>query len=369
MAGRPPTTKEAWIAFAAAERPDPPPRLTLRRYRDLSPSDRDAFDAERCRFHGSLGPYMVAQARRINADTEELLQANLHLPADRARPSGALDGDPFLGKTTLLRAIGRHYERARRAAAGMYTDEGHEYLPVCHVALPKDSSIAGLNGKLATFMHLPERRKESQASLTRRIVDAMWKCETELVLIDDIHFAAGSRGRRAEDLNDHIKDLMNELAATFLVAGVALEEIRFFGEGKTPSKQRQAQIGGRFRHFAVQPLDIGTDEGLADWRALLSAVGRDLQLLGGRTRLDSKEMGLYLFGRSGGSIGHLMELIRIGAERAIKEERDPQAEPRGLTIDLLEQIQIGYSAECRRPKARRRSRGRPRARPPMAVAA
>lgn len=270
------------------------------------------------------------------------------------RPGAAIDGEPNLGKTTLLRLIGRRYQRQLRARYGLETEQGHEYVPVCYVTLPRESTIKGINEKIAAFYNLPLPQKQSVSRLTQRIIEVMWLCGTSLVLIDDLHYV-NPRDLHGKALNDHLKHLMNEVAATFLFAGVGLEHAGIFREGRSQADARFSQMAERLRRFRVEHLDPATREGLADWRALLAAIQHDLRLLG-PYRLTTNAMADYLYARSQGSIGKLIDLIRLGCELSIGHDSTTRARPAGLSREVLDQVQLSRGAEALRPRTRRPQR-------------
>lgn len=359
---RPPTTKEAWIRFANAERPVRPEALSLSEYRKLSTTARDEYDLGRRRFHGALGPYQIGAAKRIVPNVAELLEGNDQLADERVRPSAAIEGQPNLGKTTLLRELGRLYERRRRDGFGWYTEEGDEYLPVASIGLPIGAYVSGLNSKLATFYNVPLRQRENQTRLHGRLIDVMDLCCTEVLLIDDVHHAMGD-GKRQRDLNDYIKQLMNELAVTVLVAGVDLAEGGFFEEGRSEQSKRRAQIGDRFRHFEVEPLGIDTEAGAREWLRLLSAISNDLVLIIPGEPLAGPELREYVYQRTAGSIGRVMELVRGGLAKAMLEERRRGGRPHGLTRELLDSVPLSRAAEkARTTKVRSNGARNPRRR-------
>src|SRR5690242_4553610 len=138
---QPPVTKEAWRAFVSAERAERPRRVTLPEYMAMSPEARDGYDRARLAQLGHLGPYKVGHVKKLLDEAEQLLDSNDRLDESLVRRGLVIDGEPTLGKTTVIRLIGRQYERRMREQYGDFMEDGSEYWPVCYVSLPKQSSI------------------------------------------------------------------------------------------------------------------------------------------------------------------------------------------------------------------------------------
>lgn len=351
----PPLAKAAWEAFAAESAPEPPQRISASAFAAMREDERDKYLAACLSHNAKLGPYAVGSHKAILDALSALIHANDRLPADRIRPGGAIDGLPNLGKTTLLRVVGRRYHRAMRDHWGRETAAGDEYWPVCHICLPDGSSIRGLNQKFIEFFGLVERDREPLASSTKRVIAALRLAGTSLVLIDDLHYVKPHQ-LKGQALNDHLKHLMNEVPATFVFAGVGLLEAGIFKEGKGPGSQQYAQLARRLRRFSVQSLAADS----SDWAGLLSAIQSDLRLLRS-VRLADRVMSDYLFGRTGGSLGDLADLIRLAADLGLERDSVDPENARGITIDVLEAVTLSHGAEASRSSVRmpdRRTRRR-----------
>jgi hypothetical protein len=325
----------------------------------MSPDEQARYVADCRRHNSSLGPYAIGSHRQVLDSIAALCTANDELPVDRIRPGAAIDGLPNLGKTTLLRAVGRRYERTMRAQWGWETDAGDEYWPVCHICIPGGSTIAGLNAKVIEFFRLVERQKESIDSSTKRIIDALRLAGTSLVLIDDLHFIKPTQ-LKGQRLNDHLKHLMNEVPATFVFAGVALLEAGIFREGNGKRTQQYAQLARRLGRFPVKPLAPDSDE----WRGILRTFERDIRLIG-PIRLADRVMSRYLYERTGGSLGELAGLLRLAALESLSRDAAAPSEAKGMTLAVLEGIELSQGAQELRPPARKA----PAARRPRSAAA
>lgn len=177
--------------------------------------------------------------------------------------------------------------------------------------------------------------------------DAVRRHDTRLIIIDDIHFLH-PRSENGEKVANELKWLANEYPATFLFAGVALKERGLFSEGLTPRQAALAQTGRRWTLLRLDPFDPLTDAGAKIWRDTLLAIEQRLTLARLRPGTLADQLSDYLYIRSTGVIGSLMELIRRGATRAMRTGSET------LDAALFDQVRIDEAAEAARGATARR---------------
>ena len=134
----------------------------------------------------------------------------------------------------------------------------------------------------------------------------------------------------------------SRLPATFVYAGLDVGETGLF------AGTRGRQIAGRFTLIAARPFDYGTREQKDTWRGLISTMEASLRL---HHHQPSTLTGLseYLFGRTGGMIGSLSQLVRGAAILAIADGT------KQITRDLLDLVPVDHAAQraaSRRPGRR-----------------
>jgi hypothetical protein len=337
--------KEGWFRFCQTRRAAAPPSMTPDEFLALPETEREAVTAAWRRHNSALGPYVLGHVKQIGDQVIELAEANDALPFDRIRRAAAIDGLPTLGKTTLLRLIAARYHRGKIAEHGTETVYGDEYIPVCIVTLPKDSTIKALNSQIIEFYGHTAPAKATASDLTRRAIHVMQTCGTTMVAIDDLHYM-NVRALSGKELNDHLKHLMNEIPATFLLAGVGLEHEGIFKEGRADGEARYAQLSHRTRRFGISSIDISDRDGEREWRSLLRAIEQDVRGLA-PVRISDKDTARNLHRRTGGSIGALADLMNLAARRALQHDlRDPRRAV-GITVPLLDAIQLSHGAEQR----------------------
>jgi hypothetical protein len=227
--------------------------------------------------------------------------------ADRLRGSVVVDAAPGLGKTTIATRYAREFHRRDYRRHGPKTASGSQRLPVAFVPLSAGMTLKGLNQKILGFYGHPAANRVSSSRLGALAVDCVTECETQLVVIDDLHFI-DFRHRNGQEVSNHLKGLANEMPVTFIYVGVRLREKRFFDEGILGPDAAYAQTSRRATRCEVAPFDIGTDAGHRGWTDLLSALENHLKLIDTRPGMltdHAKE----LHRRTQGHIASLTNLI------------------------------------------------------------
>ena len=156
--------------------------------------------------------------------------------------------------------------------------------------------------------------------------------------MDEIHNISLAT-RAGAEVSDTLKYFAERLPATFVYAGLDVDETGLF------AGTRGRQIAGRFTLIAARPFDYGTREQKDTWRGLISTMEASLRL---HHHQPSTLTGLseYLFGRTGGMIGSLSQLVRGAAILAIADGTEQ------ITRDLLNLVPVDHAAQraaSRRP--------------------
>ncbi len=333
-----PVNLAAWTHYA--QTPLVRPAAVTRSAYNSAPEDRrHAFDTARRRYHRGLSDIKTRQMQEAHAEIDSRVDGNDGCPPT-ARTGLILNGLPFLGKSTILLRWGSQFEKDIRDDLGVdwnaRTSEGALFVPVVYVILGDSDGPKGLCQKIMRFFGEPYREAWDEGELTDRIQRLTVRCGTRVLLIDQMQNLQ-MRNRSARMTAAHLKELMDVLPVTMIGAGVRMETTGFFTEGHTPAQQELAQIGSRFCTYNIGPHDITTPEGRSDWESLLATVGEKLVLLNKRHG-DLPALADYLYARSAGVTGDLMDLLRRGANAAIgSTER--------ITAALLDDITLSQRAQ------------------------
>lgn len=339
------STYEGWTDFAerpARGRPEP---LTRDQLDGMSPQDRAVYDLERRVWHANI-LLRTRQVEDIELQLADILDSNLQ-DSDRVKSAAAIDAPPALGKSTVVNNFGRVFHQQRIVEAGEWLDVDRDvrHLPVCHVTLTGRLTIKGLHMMILGFYAHPAtagilHRSMAGRDLARAAAECIERHDTRLVIVDDLHFL-NMRTRDGVEVANQLKWLANEYNATFLFAGVALRARGLVGEGHTGREAAMAQTFRRWTVLGLSPFTLTHKRGRDEWDRLLFGIEQALVLTDAHPGM-LVDLSRYLFARTTGNIGSLMDLIRRGASRAIRTGQE------SIDRELLDDIRIDEGAESER---------------------
>lgn len=299
--------KEGWRRFVASEELVAPARWTRAKYDAASTEARARYDEERRRHHSGFGP--VLHERAVDILNEMLRQVRVNRYSTQLPlVSVVLDGDSFLGKSTLLRTFGWLYEH-KLGREGAPSGPLNDYCPVVNISLEADMKVVDLNETILRFLGAPLGPRGRNRDLKRPVIDAVRAAGVQVVLVDELNFLK-KRFVKHQVVNDHLKWLMNHLPATLVFAGV---------DCTSTTLVSAAQTSSRLKWFRVEPFPHTDDLGKREWQRLLAQIERHLLLLDAPAHMLSEYAALraYLHRRSSGSIGTLLSLLRSAADEAM----------------------------------------------------
>lgn len=329
--------KEGWRKLAEAPARTRPETLSAAELHVLGDDEKERYDDRRAEWHANLGPFRTPQLVAVHDDLWELVDSNRQ-DADRVRGAAAIDAFPGLGKTTAALKFAKEYHQREIRLRGNEMPDGHEHLPVCRIGLTSNTTMKAFNQAILDFYGHPGTGRGTSTQLASRALDCVLSCGTGLVVVDDVHFL-NMRRRDGLDVSNHLKWLANEFPVTFLFAGVALRERGLLAEGLTASDVALAQTARRWTRLTVEPFEVRSEQGRRHWRALLLAIEQKLVLADLAPGMLADELSDYLFARSTGHIGSLINLIARATYRAVRsgDER--------LTRQLMDRVKIDDGAE------------------------
>lgn len=328
--------KAGWDAFVnTAPRADLD-ILTRQEMTRLEQDELEDYNEARMVWNANLPTVKTHQLAAAFAVIDQVMASNRR-DSDRLRGSVVVDAAPGLGKTTIATRYAREFHRRIYRRQGPRTTSGHQRLPVAFVPLSAGMTLKGLNQKILAFYGHPAADRATSSRLGALAVDCVASCETQLIVIDDLHFI-DFRHRNGQEVSNHLKGLANEMPATFIYVGVRLREKRFFDEGILGPDAVFAQTSRRATRCEVTPFDIATDAGLRGWTDLLRALEAHIKLADARSGMltDHAKM---LHRRTQGHIASLTNLI----DRACYLAIDTGAET--LTKDLLTATTVDNAAQ------------------------
>lgn len=304
-------TYEGWRAYVHRAAPTRPARLSRAEYQALSGAERQTHDEARRSYIMQFGPLntpMLDMAKRCIRDQ---VAANLRALRDQVKVGVVIDGNANLGKTTMAKAIARQFELNMRETA-IFPDEeaDHQFIPVVHVTLQRDTTPKAMAQAICNFLHVPLRGRETEHQLVEAIYTAVRRHTILLFVVDDIHFLR-VRSKSGQETSNFLKSLMTLTGATFVYVGVAVEEMGIFQE-QGGATLATSQTASRFIHLPIPPFAKNADT----WIRLLRAVEGHLPLLDHEPGT-LEQCATLLYSRTGGDVGPLMNLVRRTAFNAV----------------------------------------------------
>ncbi|MEV4736215.1 MULTISPECIES: ATP-binding protein [unclassified Microbacterium] len=328
------TTKEGWREHVDTvyERPAP---ITLKDLRALSFGDRALYNQARARYSQAGAFVRTPQFQVFQNAVRDRVMLNTYRRVGKL--GLILSGEPGQGKTTSLVEVGRAHERRRRDTG--HPAAGPGKIPVVYVAVPAQCSAKALMHEFARFLGIPVLGRMTYGNLLDAVANALRRCATELVLIDDVHHL-DLKYRQNIEASDMLKQLSERCGGTFVYAGIAVE-----GTGLLDG-ERGGQIGKRFEVHVAVPFPLNTADEKARWGDLLLAMENSLCLVEQRPG-SILPAALSLHSLTGGEIGLLKDLLQFAALRAMEDETE--------TLDLS-----GFERELRRRQAAATMYAKPR---------
>lgn len=224
-----PGVKSGWHDFVHS-----PPRaslelLTKGQIAALSDDEREDYNEARFVWNANLPTVKTAQLTHAFAVIDQVMASNRR-DGDRLRGSVVIDAPPGLGKTTIAIRYARQFHRTAIRRLSSETAAGDQRIPVAFIPLDAGITLKGLNRKILAFYGHLGVAGANTSGLGALAVDCVRSCETQIIVIDDLHFI-DFRDRHGREVSNHLKGLANEMAVTFIYVGVRLTEKKFFDEG------------------------------------------------------------------------------------------------------------------------------------------
>jgi hypothetical protein len=305
----------------------------------LSKEERITYARLRQYYHCNF-VMRTPQLQRVHDALDSMLTADIQA-FDRVRYAPVIDALPGVGKSTAVNEYGKLVHQAVIRESGPSVDEETDRIPVVRIGLAGNTTPKSLSLQILEFFGHP-KKTGSALQLTNAALDCVMKCETQLIIIDDIHFLDLHR-RDGIEVSNALKAIANEYPNSFIFVGVGVADGHFFGEAMQGKDARKAQLGRRWTKLDMLPFTIETEEGREQWRRVLLTLEKALVLCDAYPGMLADDLSDYFYARTSGYIGSMMQLLIYGAAAAMKKgER--------LTRELLDNIRISEAAEAQYPE-------------------
>ncbi|MFJ3490669.1 TniB family NTP-binding protein [Leifsonia aquatica] len=245
------------------------------------------------------------------------------------RASVLLSGGSTLGKTTILKSVMRD----------VYEDYGCQYpgfandgaIPVVFVEVPGRASAKAVMRAFAEFFGMTVLSSEHEIDIRPRVIEKLQEHKVQLVVVDELHNLLG-RGEGNKGAVDMLKSLHNQVAATFLYAGIRVQDSLAGAWGE--------QIGARSAIIPINRYNLSNIDDARAWKTFIKLYEAQLPLRHHeRGTLVAEHK--YLFERTSGSLGSLTRLLTGAAIAAIQDDANTEA----ITRDLLDTQKVDLVAE------------------------
>lgn len=314
----PTTTLEGWRSFVEDE-PHAFELLPERQFKALPVARRELYDESRISYHSDLGVIQTSTVRNIIHQGRLLTMLNQREIS--ARRGLIVSGPWASGKTTAIKQLGKTHELRINLRY-----PGQNRIPVVYITTPPKGSPRKLASEFANFPGLPQRPRHNVTDITEAVCQVLTAARTDLVIVDEIHNLnlATSAG---EDMSDHLKYFTEHMPATFIYAGINVENSGLF------AGLRGRQISARSILTTTGPFPYGEE-----WQSLVATLEAALRLHRHAPDTLAREA-KYLHYRTNGGISSLSHLIRQAAISAILTGKER------IDRELLEATTIDHAAE------------------------
>lgn len=331
-------TVEDWRTFVAKPSIVKPELPNSDHFFSMTKGQRKLINEQRHHFNYSFGPIMVPAMEQIHRAGLRLAEHNLRAQPG-ARPGLIINGDSTIGKSTIAMQLGRLYElKLTKNHHILKTPTGHNFYPVAYVNLPATMAILNFNILLAKFYHIPVSVRQREEEITAAIKAVAADCGTSMFILDDIHFLQ-IKNRTHATLNNHIKSLANSISATFVYAGIDLQNTGLLTEGKSVEKGGNTQTGHRFKIFELDKFSMDNPNARENYKALIDYFESEMFLYKQKPGALFQEFGQYVLDRTGGFIGPISLLLRECCTLAINSGHEE------FTFQDLRKVRLDHDSE------------------------
>jgi hypothetical protein len=162
--------------------------------------------------------------------------------------------------------------------------------PVVYITMPTGQHPKALPAELLYFLGAPYAARTSETALTHQACQLMGDLRTSLVIVDEVHEIDRSRASHDQQ-SDQLKYFMDHVPATFVLAGINVENCGFF------TGSRGHQLARRFTPLQAAPASYSTLAERADWERLIEGFERALRLHAHQPGA-LRALSQYLYGRT-----------------------------------------------------------------------
>jgi hypothetical protein len=334
-------TKQGWQTFAAEGLPTPPRLLAAADFAKLTGLELEFEKELRQGYHSELLLVSTPDIQRIVHTGSKLIINNRR--KQLGRRGLMVSGPSGTGKSTSIAQLGKKYQYNLDRRLGADPDR----IPVVYIVVPPDATPKMLAGEMAVFLGLPIGDRDSPQAVAHTVASVMRQVGTGLVLVDEIH-RIDMTSKQGRNVSDQLKYFFDTVNATFVYAGLDLEETGMF------SGVRGRQIARRFVPITTAPFPYRTEQDKNRWASLVASMEQTLRLHRHKPGA-LQRLAPYLHARTAGMIGSLDQLVYEAANDAISDglEKITKKHLDAVILDIAAEDQYTKRPSTRQPRTRR----------------
>jgi predicted AAA+ superfamily ATPase len=230
-----------------------------------------------------------------------------------------LSGVSRTGKTRLMEEF--------EAEHPSFRVDGGKIVPVLRVEVPSKPTVRGLASEILAALGDPCAEKGTEQDKTRRLIVLLKKCETKVLIIDEIqHFVdKTAKFRIIHHLTDWLKTLLNKTNIIIVIAGLPYAQALL---------SQNEQLRGRFiRSMTLPRFDWQDDTLRAEFLGLMGGFAELLRRNFSLPDIEDEDVAYRFYLASGGLTGYVFNILRQAAWNVIDDER---------AVITLEDIDVAY---------------------------
>lgn len=338
-------------------------------YLALTPRERRRYNRRRDAANNNIDILETPMGTALSEALEDGIWINAVNRQPGAKPGFMVNGGGAQGKTaTVLDVAANFLEEwlAEHKIDAVPGGERNAHEPVVYVRTPDKPTPKALCQAILRAVGETFLKSDPFPDLQAQVHDVLVSLGVRVLVLDDITRIKMHR-IDDQDVLDLIRSLMDS-GATVILIGVGIPRSGLLREGGPaedladrqvhlePGHQRlrrrevedddeATQTERRFTLLHLRNFSYDTPQDVEDWTTFLAGVGHQLRLHGvDHTSLLADGMPEYLFRRTGGVVGSVVQLVSRGARTAMRNP-DPATGDERITREILDREVIDFAGE------------------------
>lgn len=338
-------------------------------YLALTPRERRRYNRRRDAANSNIDILETPMGTALSEALEDGIWINAVNRQPGAKPGFMVNGGGAQGKTATVLDVVANFLEEWLAEHRIETTPGGQrnaHEPVVYVRTPDKPTPKALCQAVLRAVGEPFLKGDPFPDLQRQVHDVLVSLGVRVLILDDITRIKMHR-LDDQDVLDLIRSLMDS-GATLILIGVGIPRSGLLREGGpvedvadrhvhleagTARLRRRAvedddeatQTERRFTLLHLRNFSYDTPQDVDDWTTFLTGVGHQLRLYGvDHTTLLADGLPEYLFRRTGGVVGSVVQLVSRGARTAMRHP-DPVTGDELITREILDQEVIDFAGE------------------------